>query len=156
MRSGHCAKTNKRRVDVQHPWSMRPPFLQSRRCRRQQMAGASFAPLHFPRTLLLPSALSFSLSFALLVALSRVKFTNPYGAPRASNERSSLSFSISFFLLIYIYIIFFFSTCICFCFLYFLFINYFSINLFPLYVYMYISKINYEYIVYRYLTHIIN
>lgn len=75
--------------------------LQGRR--RQQMVGAFCASTHFPRTLIWPSSpapppLSLSPSFfrscsLFSFSLSGVKFTNPYGAPRASNERFSLTLS---------------------------------------------------------------
>lgn len=73
-------------------------LLQSRH-RQQQMAGASFAPLHTSHVLSFYLVLHLSLSLfrSPCGSLARkVKFTNPYGAPRASNERSS--FSLSFLL----------------------------------------------------------
>lgn len=107
-RPGHCVETDELRANV-HTASLRvhvnllvsvltrisdyeTAALQGRR--RQQMAGAFCASAHFPRTL---SSLFLSLSLLLssLVLrgflVSRVKFTNPYGAPRVSNEPASLS-----------------------------------------------------------------
>lgn len=106
MRSGHCAKTNKR-ANVQHPWAYVNPlvsvlahFLTTRPALAEPPPPAAdgrglfCASTHFPRTLLLPCAPSLSLFRSPCGSLARkVKFTNPYGAPRASNERSSFSLS---------------------------------------------------------------
>lgn len=110
MRSGHCAKTNKRRANVQHPWAhvnplvsvlahfltMRPPLLQSRHRRQQQMAGASFAPLHTSHVLSFYLVLSLSFSFVLLMTLSLAKLNLlTHMVPLASLTSAPLSFSPS-------------------------------------------------------------
>lgn len=132
MCPGHCTETDELRANV-HPWvhvnllvSVLAHFwlwfwlwdcraLQGRR--RQQMAGAFCASAHFPRTL---SSLFLSRALFSGFLVSRVKFTNPYGTPRASNELPLLSLSSTVFLILYLFLSLSRSLCSLF---YFLFIS---------------------------------
>lgn len=112
-------ETDELRANVQHPWvhvnllvSVLAHFwlwfwLWDRRSAGPPPAADGrglCASAHFPRTLssLFLSPALFSRPRGFLV--SRVKFTNPYGAPRASNEPFFLSLSSTVFLVLHLFL----------------------------------------------------
>lgn len=132
MRSGHCAKTNKR-ANVQHPWTyvnplvsvlahfltMRPALAEPPPPAADGRGGLFCASTHFPRTLLLPCAPSLSLSFVLFVALSLAKLNLlTHMVPLAPLTSAHLSLSLSFSIIFSLFLTYrFFSASVRFIFL---------------------------------------
>lgn len=143
MCSGHCAETDQiQRQCTAASLGARQSSHISYRCSRISDYGSDyetaapqgrrtgsrwpgpFAPLRTSHVLCL---CSFSLSLSSLTLrgflVSRVKFTNPYGAPRASNE--SLFLSSTVFLVLHLFLLFALFV------FYISFISYFGFNFLP-------------------------
>lgn len=132
MRSGHCAKTNKR-ANVQHPWTYVNPlvsvlahFLTMRPGSCRAATASSRWPGPLLRLYTLPTyspstlcSISLSLSFVLLVALSLAKLNLlTHMVPLAPLTSAHLSLSLSFSIIFSLFLTYrFFSASVRFIFL---------------------------------------